>query len=129
MHTNGSHATAVFEKDTSSSAKQRNTIFARYRYRTTFEGTLGFKIQLQRRGDAISYFHELYDLLESFARKDGDRAPRFKESDSWAFVVCGNVDNALVVQGKLVSLDDGAGDNFESNGLIDCKEGSKLLQG
>jgi hypothetical protein len=48
-------------------------------------------------------------------------APKLKESDSWALVLCRRSTEELMPQGKLIMEDDGAGLDWESEGLIDCK--------
>jgi len=51
-------------------------------------------------------------------------APTYLASDAWAFAMCGQTDgqanDQMILQGKLVSLDENAGVNFEDDELVNC---------
>jgi hypothetical protein len=52
------------------------------------------------------------------------QVPLYTLSDAWAFVSCGKThgrtNDQIKLQGKLISLDGNAGNDFENGGLINC---------
>lgn len=117
VHTNGSHAIAAFENDAFPPLDRRDASFTPgpvYR----FEGAQGLKLQIEV-ADAQAY-SVLSTLLSTLAHGEGEMAPKLKESDSWGFVLCGKLNKEMMLQGKLVAEDDGAGYDREIEGLIDC---------
>ena len=118
VHTNGSHATAAFTRNSIAQLARRETSFASGS-EFFFEGAQGLKFQIRRLDE------KAYDVLSVLLRKisfgtDG-LAPRLEESDSWAFALCRNSNNEQTLWGKLVAEDNGAGDDYEEQGLIDCR--------
>jgi hypothetical protein len=118
VHTNGSHETAAFEKDLISPLGRREAAS------TTgpdfqFEGAQGLKLQI-RAVDEKAY-DVFSDLLHELALGKDGKAPKLKESNSWAVVLCKNLFEEPTLWGKLVAEDNGAGNEWESEGLISCK--------
>jgi len=118
VHTNGSHALAAFTRDALPQLGHRDTASttgSEYR----FGGAQGLKLEI-RAGDGQAY-DMLSTLLFELAHGKDKTAPKLKESDSWAFVLCRRPDERLMLQGKLIMEDGGAGHDWENEGLIDCK--------
>jgi hypothetical protein len=118
VHMNGSHDMAAFTRDVISQPGHRDTAStpgSEYR----FEGAQGLKLQI-RAGVGQAY-DMLSTLLFELAHGKDDMAPKLKESDSWALVLCRRSTEELILQVKLIMEDDGAGLDWESEGLIDCK--------
>lgn len=117
VHTNGSHATAAFQANSPLSLDRRDGLAASAsEYR--FDAAQGLKLQIQV-ADGSAY-GELSTLLSTLAHGHGDMAPKLKESDSWAFALCKKPTGDRALYGKLVMEDDGAGYDWEDEGLIDC---------
>jgi hypothetical protein len=118
VHTNGSHALAAFTRDALPRLGHRDAASmpgSEYR----FEGAQGLKLQI-RAGDEQAH-DMLSTLLFELAHGKDEMAPKLKDSDSWALVLCRRSTEELMLQGKLIMEDDGAGHDWESGGLIDCK--------
>ncbi|KAI7722751.1 hypothetical protein KC353_g227 [Hortaea werneckii] len=106
VHTNGSHATAAFERSVAPQMDRRDEIATQsHRYQFA-EGAKGIKMQLQwaenKDGCNVSP-RDLGVFASAFGFGDGKTEPAFKESDSWKYVVCDRKDNAKLFQGKLIS--------------------------
>jgi hypothetical protein len=118
VHMNGSHDMAAFTRDVISQPGHRDTAStpsSEYR----FEGAQGLKLQIRA---GVGQAHDMLStLLFELAHGKEDMAPKLKESDSWALVLCRRSTEELILQGKLIMEDDGAGLDWESEGLIDCK--------
>lgn len=112
VHTNGSHMTARFKKDISSAVGESNDPTQNHEF--GFDGAQGLKMQLrwEEPREVPSGLHTLLPIMAY--------AGWFSASDSWAFVECDIAQGKMVLQGKLIYQDDGAGDDFETNGLIGC---------
>jgi hypothetical protein len=118
VHTNGSHATAAFTKDSIPSLGRRDagsTTGPEFQ----FEGSpQGLKVQLKVL-DQNAYDILLNLTYELGLGKDG-LAPKLKGSDSWALALCNNLSNKQTLWGRLIAEDNGAGDEYEEEGLINC---------
>ncbi|KAM0714680.1 hypothetical protein Q7P37_009780 [Cladosporium fusiforme] len=113
VQTKGSRMTATFKRDSSSAVGHRDIPIAQ-NTGFGFEGAQGLKIQLRWKEPRESP-SELNVLFPIIAYSNWLNA-----SDSWAFVECDAVQREIILQGKLIWQDDGAGDNLESDGLIGC---------
>ena len=124
VRANSSHAVAAFKQDPSPSIGKR-IIYSNKG--VTFQGMQGFKLMV-RWADGSFGFDKLEAALVRFvsgsAISEPQSIPMYRASDAWAFAVCGRVNehtnDQMKLQGKLVSLDGNAGDNFENDGLINC---------
>jgi hypothetical protein len=112
VHTNGSHITAAFTKDSIQPLGRREATFtSEPEYR--FNGAQGIKMQL-RSGDEKGY-NDLIELLYVWAFGENGKRP-----DAVSFALCEDSTDGLKLQGKLVFEDYGAGDEWEEQGLIGC---------
>lgn len=106
VHTNGSHATAAFERSVAPQVERRDDITTQSHKYQFAEGAKGIKMQLQwgenKDGCDVSP-RDLSVFASAFGFGDGKTEPAFKESDSWKYVVCDGKDNAKLFQGKLIS--------------------------
>jgi hypothetical protein len=117
VHTNGSHATAAFTKDPISPLGRREPALTSD---FQFEGSpQDLKLQLEAVDEKA--YKVLSDLLYELALGKDGKVPKLKESDSWAFALCKNLFEEQTLRGKLVAEDNGAGNEWESEGLIGCK--------
>jgi hypothetical protein len=124
VYSNASHATAAFEKDPSLSIGRRTIS---YDQGVELNGMQGFKLEL-RWVDKDFGLDEVEAALLKFVSGNVSsvmpQAPLYTASDAWAFVSCGRTygrtNNQIKLQGKLISLDDNAGNDFENDGLINC---------
>lgn len=113
VHTNGSHMTATFKRDNFSAAGPSDTSDTQ-EPAFGFDGAQGLKLQLRWK-EPREIPSDLNSLLPIIAYQSW-----LKASDSWAFVECDAGQGGMILQGKLILQDDGAGSNFETDGLIDC---------
>lgn len=118
VHTNGSHATASFDKDESLPLSRRDEWALASRFQ--FEGAQGLKLQVK------TNYQQDYGVLDTLLMKlaYGQRqmAPKLKESDSWAFALCRRSDKQRTLLAKLVAEDNGAGYDWEGiDADIDCE--------
>lgn len=124
VRANSSYAVAAFKQDPSPSIGKRIIDFNKG---VTFQGMQGFKLMV-RWADGDFGFDKLEAALVRFVggsmSLEPQSMPRYMASDAWAFAVCGRVNEhtngQMKLQGKLVSLDENAGDNFENDRLINC---------
>jgi hypothetical protein len=130
VNTNGSHATVAFKKGTSTLIEQRDTE-SKDTPTIEFQGMQGLKMQFELVVKTLRpRLTQLLDELESsfvkFVSRDGAKASTMSFSDSWIFVQCtrtnGQMNGETGLQGKFITLDDGAGDNFEWGTLIYCAQ-------
>jgi len=118
VHTNGSHATASFDKDESSPLSRREEWALASRFQ--FEGAQGLKFQIVANSEQD--YGVLDTLLMKLAHGQRQMAPKLKESDSWAFALCKKSDKQRTLFGKLVAEDNGAGYDWERiDKDIDCE--------
>ena len=119
VHTNGSHATASFDKDESSPLSRRDDEWA-LASRFQFEGAQGLKLQIM--ANYQQDYGVLSTLLMELAYGQGQMAPELKKSDSWAFTLCKKSDKQRTLFGKLVAEDNGAGYDWEGiDADINCE--------
>lgn len=124
VHANSSHATASFKKDTSLTIGKRTID---YDQGVQFQSMQGFKLAI-RWIDKYFGLDKLETALLEFVTGRASASPQavrtYIFSDAWAFASCGSADgrptSQMKLQGKLVSLDDNAGNNFESDGFLNC---------
>ncbi|KAM0724050.1 hypothetical protein Q7P37_000230 [Cladosporium fusiforme] len=106
VHTNGSHATAAFERSAFPQKDRRDEAMTQTHKYEFSEGAKGIKMQLQwaenKNGCDVSP-RDLGVFASAFGFGDGKTEPAFKESDSWKYVVCDKKENAKLFQGKLIS--------------------------
>jgi hypothetical protein len=118
VHTNGSRATATFEKVSLSQMNRRDEAVAQ-KIEFKFGTMQGIKMQIDWSSDDQQKRYMSSSDLEffttAFGHGDGVNDPAFMKSDSWRFVVCTNVDNAKVLQGKLISLVSATDSSFEED--------------
>ena len=123
VHTNGSRATATFEKASLSPMNRREEV-AVQKMEFKFGTMQGIKMQIDWSSDDQQKRYVSSSDLEFFATAfghgDGVTDPAFMRSDSWRFVICNIVDNTKVLQGKIVSLVTATDYSFEDDGDMDC---------
>jgi hypothetical protein len=124
VYSNASHATAAFEKDPSLSIGRRTIS---YDQGVELNGMQGFKLEA-RWVDKDFRLDEVEAALLNFVSGNVSsvmpQVPLYTLSDAWAFVSCGKThgrtNDQIKLQGKLISLDGNAGNDFENGGLINC---------
>jgi hypothetical protein len=124
VYANTSHVTAAFRKDPSLSIGKRTIS---YDQGVEFNGMQGFKLMV-RWVDKDFGLDELEAALLKFVSGNVSsvipQAHLYATSDAWTFVICGRTygrtNDQIKLQGKLISLDDNAGNDFENDGLINC---------
>ena len=124
VHSNASHATAAFKKDPPLPNGKRTI---NYDQGVEFQGMQGFKLMIRWIDEGFG-LDEIESALLQFVtqslKSDPQSVPTYMVSDAWTFAVCGKTDghtnDQMKLQGKLVSLDENAGDDFEDNEWIDC---------
>jgi len=126
VHTNASHATAEFRKNLSPALNERAIEST---HGMKFKGMQGFKMMVRWVDKDFELDGLEATLLQFVSGKIGPAtptpwAPTYLGSDSWAFAMCGQTDgqtnDQMILQGKLVSLDENAGINFEDDELVNC---------
>jgi len=123
IHTNGSRATATFEKTSPSQMSRRDDVVAQdmdFKF-----GTMkGIKLQIDWSSDDQRKRYvsssDLGFFTTAFGHGDGVMDPAFMKSDSWRFAVCNIVDNTKVLQGKLISLVSATDNSFEEDSDMTC---------
>jgi hypothetical protein len=118
VHTNGSHATAAFKRDVLSQLGTRDAVSTpgpRYQFQETTQG-----LKLEMTVAAEEDYSIFGTLLSDLAHGKEEMAPKLKESDSWGFVLCRELENLSVLRAKLVAEDDGAGYDWETIDSIVC---------
>jgi hypothetical protein len=126
VHTNASHATAEFKKYLSPALDERATESTQG---MKFKGMQGFKMMVRWVDTDFGLDGLEATLLQFVSGHIGPAtptpwAPTYLASDAWAFAMCGQTDgqanDQMILQGKLVSLDENAGVNFEDDELVNC---------
>jgi hypothetical protein len=118
VHTNGSHATAAFTKDPVPSLGGRDAASIPGP-EFQFEGLQGLKVQLKVVD--MNAFNFSIDLLYELGLGMDGLTPKLREYDSWALALCNNFSKEQTLWGKLIAEDNGAGDEYEEEGVINCK--------
>lgn len=126
VHTNGSHSTVGFKRGTSPSIGKRAGESQATRD-IELKGMQGLKMQLElKEGIPMADLHQKFDDLEAglvnLAGGDGSNPPVLKRSDAFGIATCQKTNGEMGMRGKLISLDQGAGNDFEEYGLINCDE-------
>jgi hypothetical protein len=127
VHKNRFYGTAAFEADAIPTVDRRD-VLPSGENEYEFEGAQGLKMQVRWLGERgkLSDSRLCFGIFGSYTY-DG-MGPAFRTSDAWAFAGCHWDDDSdsdsdndkMIFQGKVVALGDGAGDNFEYDGLVDC---------
>jgi hypothetical protein len=123
VHTNGSHATAMFEKTTLSQMHRRDEASLQFE----FGGMKGIKAQIDWAVDEQKRYWSSSDLnyfTTAFGHGDGVMDPPFGGSNTWKFVACNTTDNTIdnvkLFQGKFISLVDPTDYSYEKEDDMDC---------
>lgn len=124
VHTNGSHATAMFEKTALSQMNRRDEGPApkmQFQFGNDVEGIKGqirWAIDDERKRYVSS--SDLDYFTTAFGHGDRQSNTAFMESDSWKFVVCNTTENVKLFQGKLISLENASDYSYEEEDDMDC---------
>jgi hypothetical protein len=124
VHTNGSHAIVAFKRRTSSSIRKRDD-GSQETPSVEFLGMQGFKMALELVKDMPTpdLDHEFKDLETGLINLVGGQMgnpPMLLAADAFAIATCRKSNREMGMRGKLVSLDTGAGYDFEQYDLINC---------
>jgi hypothetical protein len=124
VHTNGSHATAMFEKTTLSQKKRRDEVSApkmQFKFGNDVEG---FKVQTKWASDDQQKRYvsssDLNFFTTAFGHGDGQNDPAFMKSNSWKFIVCNTTEKVKLFQGKFISLEHASDYSYEEEKDMDC---------
>jgi hypothetical protein len=114
VHTNGSHATAVFEKEPGSRMTRRDQYVSIAHSFRFAEETFGIKFQLNKISRANASMSDMHTYWNAFGYGNGeiDMVPAFNESDSWKFLVCDK--GWGVIAGKVIALEGASDYSYES---------------
>jgi len=124
VHTNGSHAIVAFKRRTSPSIRKRND-GSQATPSVEFLGMQGFKMALELvkdmpTPDLDQEFKDLETGLINLVGGEMGNPPMMRGADAFAIATCRKLNGEMGMRGKLVSLDTGAGYDFEQYGLINC---------
>jgi hypothetical protein len=123
VHTNGSHATAVFKKEVGSWMARRDQGVSIAHSFLFSKKAFGVKVQLNKISRANASMSDMHAYWNAFGYGTGeiDTAPAFNGSNSWKFVVCDK--NWVVIAGKVVALEGPSDYSYESvDDSISCME-------
>jgi hypothetical protein len=115
VHTNGSHATAEFKKETVSQISRRyQDVPMAYNFRFS-EAAFGIKMQVTKINRVDASLSDMHAYWNAFGYGNGeiDIAPAFNGSDSWKFVVC-DKGWKQVIAGKVIALENPSDYGYES---------------
>jgi hypothetical protein len=115
VHTNGSHATAEFKKETVSQISRRyQDVPMAYNFRFS-EAAFGIKTQITKINRVDASLSDMHAYWNAFGYGNGeiDIAPAFNGSDSWKFVVC-DKGWKQVIAGKVIALENPSDFGYES---------------
>jgi hypothetical protein len=115
VHTNGSHATAEFKKETVSQISRRyQDVPMAYDFRFS-EAAFGIKMQVVKINRVDASLSDMHAYWNAFGYGNGeiDIAPAFNGSDSWKFVVC-DKGWKQVIAGKVIALENPSDYGYES---------------
>ena len=126
VHTNGSHSTVGFKRGTAPSIGKRAGESQMPRS-IEFAGMREFKMELELiEGISSQDLRQMFDDLETglvkLAGGDDGNPPMLRKADAFGIATCRKSNGKMALRGKLISLDKGAGHNFEEDGLINCDE-------
>ena len=124
VHTNGSHATAMFEKTAMSQMNRRDEGPApkmQFQFGNDVEG---IKAELEWASDdeqkRYVSSNDLDFYTSAFGHGDGHDDPPFMKSNSWKFIVRNTTDSVKLFQGKLISLQHPSDYSYEEEEDMDC---------
>lgn len=114
VHTNGSHATAEFKKETDSRMTRRDQDVSMAHSFRFSEKAFGIKMQVNKISRVNASMSDMHAYWNAFGYGNGevDMAPAFNGSDSWKFVVCDKVWG--VIAGKVIALEGPSDYGYES---------------
>jgi hypothetical protein len=120
VHTNGSHATAEFRKDTTQRMTRRDEVVPKASSYRFSGGAFGIKMQITK-GKASLSLNDVDAYWNAFAYGSGEDVPALKGSDSWKFAVC-DVSGWMQLAGKIIALERPSDYRYESyDEFIACK--------
>jgi hypothetical protein len=121
VHTNGSHATAEFRKDTTLRMMRRDEVVPKASTYRFSGGAFGLKMQITRGNKAGLSLNDVDVYWNAFAYGNGEDVPALKGSDSWKFAVC-DVSGWMQLAGKVIALERPSDYGYESDDeFIACK--------
>jgi hypothetical protein len=121
VHTNGSHATAEFRKDTTLRMMRRDEVVPKASTYRFSGGAFGLKMQITRGNKDDLSLNDVYAYWNAFAYGNGEDVPALKGSDSWKFAVC-DVSGWMQLAGKVIALERPSDYEYESyDEFIACK--------
>ena len=115
VHTNGSHATAEFKKETGSRMLRRDQDVSIAHSFQFSEKSFGIKMQINKIGRVNASMSDMHAYWNAFGYGNGEDGtdPAFNGSDSWKFVVCDK--GWQVIAGKVVALEGPSDYVYEPN--------------
>ena len=115
VHTNGSHATAEFRKETVSRMTRRDQDITMAHNFQFSEQAFGIKMQVTKINRINPSMSDMHAYWTAFGYGNGEvgLAPAFNGSDSWKFVVCDNGWRQLIA-GKVIALEGPSDYGYES---------------
>jgi hypothetical protein len=113
VHTNGSHATAEFRKDTTLRMTRRDEVVPKASSYRFSGGAFGIKMQITRGNKANLSLNDVDAYWNAFAYGNGEDVPALKGSDSWKFAVC-DVSGWMQLAGKVIALERPSDYGYES---------------
>jgi hypothetical protein len=121
VHTNGSHATAEFRKDTTQRMARRDEVVPKASSYRFSGGAFGIKMQITKGNEASLSLNDVDAYWNAFAYGSGEDVPALKGSDSWKFAVC-DVSGWMQLAGKIIALERPSDYRYESyDEFIACK--------
>jgi hypothetical protein len=121
VHTNGSHATAEFRKDTTLRMTRRDEVVPKASSYRFSEGAFGIKMQVTKGNKASLSLNDVDAYWNAFAYGNGEDAPALKGSDVWKFAVC-DVSGWSQLAGKVIALERPSDYGYKSyDEFIACK--------
>ena len=124
VHTNGSHAVVAFKRGTSPSIGKRAG-GSQATPSVEFLGMQGFKmtsklVKNMSASDLTQEFDDLETGLIQLVGGEMGNPPMLLAADAFGIATCRKSNGEMGIQGKLISLDKGAGNDFEEYGLTNC---------
>lgn len=113
VHTNGSHATAEFRKDTTLRMTRRDEVVPKASSYRFSEEAFGIKMQITKGNKASLSLNDVDAYWNAFAYGNGEDVPALKGSDSWKFAVC-DVSGWTQLAGKVIALQRPSDYGYES---------------
>ena len=121
VHTNGSHATAEFRKDTTLRMMRRDEVVPKASTYRFSGGAFGLKMQITKGNKAGLSLNDVDAYWNAFAYGNGEDVPALKRSDSWKFAVC-DVSGWMQLAGKVIALERPSDYGYEGyDEFVACK--------